>query len=656
MKTAILFILLLFSNFCFPQKLDSLENALKTEKDPKKKANLYLSIVTYIAENDSVKARKYIENAKALTKENDAVGQAKILNSIGYLYLTRDLDKAKSNYLEGLKILEKETSPEALNLKAKLWYNISANAQRTGNAEEALKIALQNGLPVAEAAPDKIYIINFQMLIGLIFYNEGNYQKALQYLISAEKNLKKTDNSPQNVKYKTLVQIYIAEVYLKDESKYALAKKRLDVAEKMLSKNPNVDIEAELFHLQSLYYYFTGQPVAALEKVEKGLAHSKKYQNFYQQTRLTFIKAKILPLLGRHDEAVKIILEMKDDVMNLTQNGLNLATIYEDLSIIEEDRGNYKEALRYANLRIGIMDSLHKNSQNQAINELETKYRTANKEKQLAQKELELSNKTKYMWILGLISLLFLSSAVFIYKNFRNKKKIAEQREINLRQKLREKEHQEELKVTKAILDGEERERERVAKDLHDGLGGMLAGVKINLSTWSSHHLEENQVESFHKILNQLDTSVSELRRVARNLMPESLLNFGLEVALKDLCEFFMKDGLHIDFQGINLKNNLPLNLQINIYRIVQELLANAVKHSGATNILVQCSQSDNEFYITVEDNGTGIKENDMEKTKSLGLKNLKNRVDFLKGKIEIQTEEKEGTSINIELKTNAVA
>ena len=233
---------------------------------------------------------------------------------------------------------------------------------------------------------------------------------------------------------------------------------------------------------------------------------------------------------------------------------------------------------------------------------------------------------------------------------------MAEQREINLNQKLKEAEQKEQLKVTKAILDGEERERQGVAKDLHDGLGGMLAGVKFNLSAWSSNNLESGQVQDFHKILNQLDSSVSELRRVAGNLMPESLLNFGLEIALKDLCEFYMKDHLHIDFQPMNIDKNLSLNTQLNIYRIVQELLSNAVKHSGATNILLQCTQSEDQFFITIEDNGKGILAQDQNKLKSMGLKNLQNRVEYLKGKMEISSEQNEGTSINIELATNAVA
>lgn len=254
---------------------------------------------------------------------------------------------------------------------------------------------------------------------------------------------------------------------------------------------------------------------------------------------------------------------------------------------------------------------------------------------------------------LSVILLLLIIFFIFFFIIYRKNKKISEQKEINLQQKITDIKQKEELSLTKAILEGEERERERIARDLHDGLGGMLAGVKINFSTWSSTHLNPEKDKEFYRILSQLDNSVGELRHVARNLMPESLLNFGLETALNDLCEFYIRKDLDIDFQPINIERKLPLNIQLNIYRIVQELLANAVKHSGANNILLQCSQSEENFFITIEDNGKGFSKNSGEKTKSLGLQNLKNRVDYLKGKMEISSDH-EGTTINIELNTHA--
>jgi two-component system NarL family sensor kinase len=162
--------------------------------------------------------------------------------------------------------------------------------------------------------------------------------------------------------------------------------------------------------------------------------------------------------------------------------------------------------------------------------------------------------------------------------------------------------------------------------------------------------------KNMNGIINQLDSSVSELRRIARNLLPETLLKFGLEVALKDLCEFYMRDGLHIDFQPFNIEKTIPLNIQLNIYRIVQELISNAIKHSQASNIMVQCSQNYSYFFITFEDDGCGFDTSILVNKKGMGLDNLKNRITFLQGKYELQSVINEGTTINIELNTNVHA
>ena len=203
------------------------------------------------------------------------------------------------------------------------------------------------------------------------------------------------------------------------------------------------------------------------------------------------------------------------------------------------------------------------------------------------------------------------------------------------------------------MLDGEEHERERVARDLHDGLGGMLAGVKIGLSGWTNTNTDLSEDKDLHRIINQLDSSVSELRRIARNLLPETLLKFGLEIALKDLCEFYMRDGLHIDFQPFDIGKAIPLSIQLNIYRIVQELISNAVKHAQASNIMLQCSQNEDVFFITFEDDGRGFDIGVLAEKKGMGLDNLKNRITFLKGKFEIQSVINEGTTVNIELNSH---
>ena len=653
MKSLISIFILIFGIIVSAQEQDSLFQALETTTNPTEKAKIYLRLVNYFAESDSTKAMHFIESAQDLTSTSDKVGLADIQNSLGFFYMTKDPERSKQHFEKGIALVENENSDKALNLNAKLHYNIAAHAQRNNQLQLAIDYLLNQSIPAAQKAPNKLYLSNNYLMLGLIFYNDNNLDKSISYHHMAEDQLMKLEPNKDIRKYLILVKIYLAEAYLKDEQ-YPHAKTSLDQAKSMLDKYPNDDIKGEWYHLMSIYYNHTDQPEKALPIVNEGLAFSQGIQNMYQMVRLKFMKSKILGSLGKYDESKQMLLDLMQDEMYVKIYGRNISLIYEDLSLLEEERGNYQEALQFARKRMAFSDSLNLSEQNRIINEMEVKYRTEENQKELAINKLKLNEKNQYMWIFLISSLVFLGSALFTFFYFKNKKKLAEQREINWKQKLIEKEQKEELNLTKAILDGEERERQRVAKDLHDGLGGMLAGVKINLSTWSNNYLEENQIESFNRILNQLDSSVSELRRVARNLMPESLLNFGLEIALKDLCEFYQQPNLTIDFQPLNIQPNLPLNLQINIYRIVQELLANAVKHAHASNILVQCSQSHGQFYITVEDNGKGILKSEEKKLNSMGLNNLKNRVHFLKGNLDIHSIQDQGTTINIELNTHA--
>ena len=652
MKSGLFLFFILIFSFCSAQHQDSLLQALDKTNNPKEKAGLYLKLVNYFADSDSVRALGFINSAKELTSSSDVVGLASIENALGHYFMSKDTERAKQHYEKGLDILKSENSEEARNERAKLHYNLGAIAQRQGNYEAALSHLLDKSIPEAKKASNKIYLANNYLAVGLIFLNEGNLEKAIQYLQLAEKQLAAMKSGITVREYLLNARLALAELFLKKED-YEQAKVYLDEIREFLKKYPDDGAEGDWYHAQSIYYNHTGQPEKALPVVNDGLELTERTGNMYQNARLTFMKSKILGSLGRYKESSEILLNMLNDEMFVAVYGKNIATIYDDLIILEEKQGNYSKALAYANKRIALSDSINASDQNSIINEMEVKFRTAENQKELAVKELEVNKKNQYMWMALVAAFVFLGAALFTYFYFRNKKKLSEQREINLQQKLTEKEQKEQLNLTRAVLDGEERERQRVAKDLHDGLGGMLAGVKINLSTWCNNNLEENQVESFHRIINQLDSSVSELRRVARNLMPESLLNFGLQIALKDLCEFYQRPDLNIEFQALNVEKNLPLNLQINIYRIVQELLANAVKHADATHIFVQCSQAENEFFITVEDNGKGITATDFDKVKSMGLKNIKNRVSFLKGNMDVKTADAQGTSINIELNTN---
>jgi two-component system NarL family sensor kinase len=149
-----------------------------------------------------------------------------------------------------------------------------------------------------------------------------------------------------------------------------------------------------------------------------------------------------------------------------------------------------------------------------------------------------------------------------------------------------------------------------------------------------------------------LDSSIKEMRRVAHNMMPEALVKFGLDTALKDFCNDINQSGaLKINYQSIGLENGgIEQTIAITIYRIVQELINNTMKHAAATTAIVQVTKSNNQIAVTVEDNGKGFDAEILKGARGIGWTNIKSLVDFLKGKLDINSQEGKGTSVLIEL------
>jgi signal transduction histidine kinase len=206
------------------------------------------------------------------------------------------------------------------------------------------------------------------------------------------------------------------------------------------------------------------------------------------------------------------------------------------------------------------------------------------------------------------------------------------------------------LLATESILKGQEDERNRLAQDLHDGLGGMLSGVKLTLSAMKGNIiLPEEGGRLFTKAFELLDNSIGEMRRVAHNMMPEALVKLGLQQALQDYCDGINESKIlliNCEFHG--LENRIDSSTEIIIYRIVQELINNIIKHANAGNALVQVIRKETELNITVEDDGKGFVKEDIAALTGAGLKNIQSRVDYLKGELDIKSTPGLGTSVHI--------
>jgi signal transduction histidine kinase len=205
--------------------------------------------------------------------------------------------------------------------------------------------------------------------------------------------------------------------------------------------------------------------------------------------------------------------------------------------------------------------------------------------------------------------------------------------------------------ATQSVLKGEESERKRLARDLHDGLGGLLSGVKTALNNMKGNViLTGENVDSFSQALGMLDNSITELRRVAHNMMPEALMKLGLKDTLTDFCNELDKvNPMNIAFQFYGQFSRVDTNLEINAFRIIQELVNNAIKHSEAKELVVQMIQEPNRLCFIVLDNGKGFNLKDLEHTKGIGLASIKSRVDSFNGQLEINSKPGKGTEITVE-------
>jgi signal transduction histidine kinase len=244
------------------------------------------------------------------------------------------------------------------------------------------------------------------------------------------------------------------------------------------------------------------------------------------------------------------------------------------------------------------------------------------------------------LWLtvsIGAVFLLILVVLLFLQRLINQKKRFAEQQVAQLEQ-------QQQLIATRAVLDGETTERARLARDLHDGLGGMLSAVKFNLHDMKQGTtLEPDDVARFDKAMGMLDESINELRRVAHNMMPESLSRYGLKTALDDFCSSV--SNVHFHYFGSEIR--LDRSLEIVLYRTILELVNNAIKHSGAENIHVQIIQEPDRIALNVQDDGKGF-DTHLE-TGGTGLKNIRNRVESFNGSFEVYSKPGTGTEITAE-------
>ncbi|MCX2481062.1 sensor histidine kinase [Pedobacter sp. MC2016-15] len=536
--------------------------------------------------------------------------------------------------------------------RAKIWLNYASMLQFHDKKAEMVSTIIGKAIPLAKKGGNNILLSFMYADLATILSNIGQLKEALTYYTLAIRGLEQSNHHSSR-----FASVYVGLTYtLCQLSNYKEAGIMLDKARKQLAPYPKSSAYPDFYATESMYYNKIGSHQLAIQSAEKGLVLARELGLDYMIQGLTVEKLVALRQMKRYKEAKQVFAVLQQDktFQSLSEGR---SDIYKMMSEVYAEEKQMDLAYHWLQKYSELSDSLSSSNMKKEIGEMEIRFRTEENlhkitvlKSQKAKAEYEAGYNRLVVWLLASAVVFILILSVLLMLNYKKSRRLVLQESVNLQQQLRELAQQKQLQVSSALIEGEERERKRMARDLHDGLGGMLAGIKLHLSAMLQY--PDRPVSSIGglKVVEQLDQSLNELRRIAKNMMPETLIKFGLEKAIADLCLSFTNDKLQVDFQSFGIDENLPEKTQIMIYRIIQEILANAVRHASASSIMLQCSQNGDVFLITAEDDGRGFEFDAQVAAAGMGMSNIKNRVEYLNGKLELNSIINEGTVINIEL------
>lgn len=630
--------------------IDSVANVTKNIKsDSIKCLNSFRLSKLFLMVQDVKKSKEYLAQANRLKIKFPFLRDASIYYN-AYSFIEKgDLDGYEKALMNANNKLKKYRNKEAYKLRAIVLQNYGIIQQHKNNENAYMKLLVNEAIPIAKKSGDFELISGLSKAVAIIFMNNDERQKASEYLAEAQRYIENTTKKSATLAESKMETYIINAENLIELKHFYDAKVILDRAFSILKNYPQSNLNDSYYYSEGVYYSKQNKFNEALVSFGKGIKSAKNHNNLVALNRLKFAEYEVLFKLKNFDKAINNL----EYLIKNTSFTVDKKNYYKELSKVYNATKYYSKAYFYSNKYNVINDSLNNAKLKNEIIELEAKYKKAESEKKISllQSEnekavLQVNNNRLNMILFAVLSFLLFLTVLFLWSWNNYQKKLGLQKEMNHIQELAALENQQKLSISNALIEGEEMERKRIARDLHDGLGSMLSGLKMHLSIPLRENNETNP--NIHAMLNN---SIKELRNISQNLMPESLMKLGLEHALKDLCASHSNPETTIEFQYLVKKSNLPQHFEIMIFRIIQELLNNALKYAKASHILVSCSQNKDVFFITVEDNGTGFNVESAEKQEGMGLKNIKNRVAFLNGKLEIDSVAAKGTSTYIELK-----
>jgi len=568
-------------------------------------------------------------------------GMQKALHHLAIQYMNRGMYEKSLAAFREAQILCSQT--EGMQDRLPFIYNCMGNIyQVLGNYEQAISHYYQ-----AMVLCEKLSVVSSGGIydnLGSMLLQLRQYKQALYYLDKAEQMALERKN------YEVLGFI------LADKSILMKSQKDLDksisYAETAVYLGRKYKykllLQVALTNLGSIYIA-KGMPREALPYLLEAQTLTEGIDLYYRNMVVEALGKAYYDLHQYHQAEYYLNKAlMQAEASNISSG---LADIHYMLATVYEAMGQYKQALAAYKRQTLLRDSVANQKVTENVTQLEVKYRTAEKDKELSRKQMlimqqERRLEKKNIWIIGVAAGLLVLGTLLIALNriYQHKSRLQQEQIQNFRQ-------EQEILQLRATVEGGEKERNRIARELHDGIMVQFSAVKMNLSVLPNQYGVLQDAEPFGKIIEQLDNATAELRRTAHRLMPDMLVEKGLVEAVHFFCKSLnLGSRLNIIFQHYGDFPPLPPALELSMYRVIQELVQNIIKHAQATQALVQLSYRDQLLCITVEDNGIGISSATQTDNSGMGLKYIRNHVAALKGHMDIMPHQKQGTIVYIEI------
>ncbi|WP_170863728.1 tetratricopeptide repeat-containing sensor histidine kinase [Reichenbachiella agariperforans] len=573
-------------------------------------------------------------------------------------------------------------------------YQYLGNAQFLEDQFDRALINLEAGIKIYDSLKDTKGVMNCQKSMGSVYMKMGNYDEAIKRYLIAMK-----------IAEQLLGKDTTAEIYghigtaLNYQRKYDQAISYLETA---LSKNPPLSIKHKILNSLGISIKHTGD----FKKAEEYYLESARIC-VETQTDMCEVYAynSLVSLYREIDQpkAIQYAHKIIDQLENVKRNKEilvsvynNLGAIYMDqlkydqtifylkkalalskethqgnryiihanLSFAYEDTKQYKLALEHITTYWQFKDSLLSVEKSKLVEEYLTKFQVEKKEKEIMllkkDKELQeakLANNKAELHKQALIRNTSIASSiliitvmfvmfVFYRQKTKDKELLAQQAKEVAKQKKLELIRTHEIKTIQASIEGQEHERQRIAKELHDGIAGSLASIKLSLSQLTDKYGASKPLK---KIITNLNDTYEEVRTISHHLTPPRITNTSfIELIDNYLKELSALCKIHIGthYYPKDKIDQLPEHIKSEIYRILQELITNIIKHSQAKHIEINFTITDGRLSLLVEDNGVGF--NTQTTTTGIGLRNIVSRVELLHGEIDIDSYLGRGTILNI--------